>query len=126
MAREIFGPILPVVAYDTLDEVIERINDGRGRWRCTRSAMTRSASTGCWRTSCPAASRSTMPCSMSVNTTCPSAASASPAWALPRPRGFRDLLQAAARLPSGALERRQPAVPPYGKLADRMLAFLMR
>ena len=28
MAREIFGPILPVVAYDTLDEVIERINDG--------------------------------------------------------------------------------------------------
>ena len=27
-AREIFGPILPVVAYDTLDEVIERINSG--------------------------------------------------------------------------------------------------
>jgi coniferyl-aldehyde dehydrogenase len=28
MQREIFGPILPVVAYDRLDEVIERINDG--------------------------------------------------------------------------------------------------
>ena len=28
MQREIFGPILPVIAYDTLDEVIERINDG--------------------------------------------------------------------------------------------------
>jgi coniferyl-aldehyde dehydrogenase len=28
MRREIFGPILPVVAYDTLDEVIERINGG--------------------------------------------------------------------------------------------------
>jgi coniferyl-aldehyde dehydrogenase len=28
MTREIFGPILPVVAYDTLDEVIARINSG--------------------------------------------------------------------------------------------------
>jgi len=28
MQREIFGPILPVVAYDTLDEVIARINAG--------------------------------------------------------------------------------------------------
>jgi coniferyl-aldehyde dehydrogenase len=28
MQREIFGPILPIVAYDSLDEVIERINDG--------------------------------------------------------------------------------------------------
>jgi len=28
MRSEIFGPILPVVAYDTLDEVIERINSG--------------------------------------------------------------------------------------------------
>jgi len=28
MEREIFGPILPVVAYDTLEEVVERINDG--------------------------------------------------------------------------------------------------
>jgi coniferyl-aldehyde dehydrogenase len=28
MQREIFGPILPVVPYDALDEVIERINDG--------------------------------------------------------------------------------------------------
>jgi coniferyl-aldehyde dehydrogenase len=28
MQREIFGPILPVIAYDRLEEVIERINDG--------------------------------------------------------------------------------------------------
>ena len=28
MQREIFGPILPVVAYDSIDEVVERINDG--------------------------------------------------------------------------------------------------
>jgi len=28
MQREIFGPILPVLAYDTLDEVVERINAG--------------------------------------------------------------------------------------------------
>jgi coniferyl-aldehyde dehydrogenase len=28
LEREIFGPILPVVAYDTLDEVVDRINDG--------------------------------------------------------------------------------------------------
>jgi coniferyl-aldehyde dehydrogenase len=28
MQREIFGPILPVVPYDALDEVIDRINDG--------------------------------------------------------------------------------------------------
>jgi len=28
LQREIFGPILPVVPYDTLDEVVERINDG--------------------------------------------------------------------------------------------------
>jgi coniferyl-aldehyde dehydrogenase len=28
MQREIFGPILPVIAYDTLDEVIDRINAG--------------------------------------------------------------------------------------------------
>jgi coniferyl-aldehyde dehydrogenase len=28
MQHEIFGPILPIVPYDTLDEVIERINDG--------------------------------------------------------------------------------------------------
>jgi coniferyl-aldehyde dehydrogenase len=28
MQREIFGPILPVISYDTLDEVIGRINDG--------------------------------------------------------------------------------------------------
>jgi coniferyl-aldehyde dehydrogenase len=28
MQREIFGPILPIVAYDTLDAVIERINSG--------------------------------------------------------------------------------------------------
>jgi coniferyl-aldehyde dehydrogenase len=28
MRREIFGPILPIIAYDQLDEVIERINDG--------------------------------------------------------------------------------------------------
>lgn len=28
MTREIFGPILPLVAYDTLDEVVERINAG--------------------------------------------------------------------------------------------------
>jgi coniferyl-aldehyde dehydrogenase len=28
LQREIFGPILPVVAYDRLEEVVERINDG--------------------------------------------------------------------------------------------------
>lgn len=28
MKREIFGPILPLVAYDSLDEVVARINDG--------------------------------------------------------------------------------------------------
>lgn len=28
MQREIFGPILPVIAYQTLDEVVERINSG--------------------------------------------------------------------------------------------------
>jgi coniferyl-aldehyde dehydrogenase len=28
MKREIFGPILPIVAYDALDEVIDRINGG--------------------------------------------------------------------------------------------------
>ncbi len=28
MQREIFGPILPIVAYDSLEEVIERINSG--------------------------------------------------------------------------------------------------
>jgi len=28
MQREIFGPILPIVAYDSLDEVIDRINGG--------------------------------------------------------------------------------------------------
>ena len=28
LKREIFGPILPLVAYDTLDEVIARINSG--------------------------------------------------------------------------------------------------
>ena len=28
MKREIFGPILPIVAYDSLDEVIDRINGG--------------------------------------------------------------------------------------------------
>jgi coniferyl-aldehyde dehydrogenase len=28
MRREIFGPVLPVIGYDTLDEVVQRINAG--------------------------------------------------------------------------------------------------
>jgi coniferyl-aldehyde dehydrogenase len=41
MQREIFGPILPLLAYRELDEVIATINAGPGRWRSTPSATTR-------------------------------------------------------------------------------------
>jgi len=38
MQQEIFGPILPVVPYDTLDDAIAYITARRGRWRCMPSA----------------------------------------------------------------------------------------
>ena len=42
MQEEIFGPILPVKAYDDLDEAIDHVNARRAAaWRCTCSPRTR-------------------------------------------------------------------------------------
>jgi hypothetical protein len=45
MQREIFGPILPLLAYRELDEVIAPSTPGRGRWPSTPSATDAAAST---------------------------------------------------------------------------------
>ena len=38
MQEEIFGPLLPVETYDTLDDAIARIASRPVRWRSTTSA----------------------------------------------------------------------------------------
>ena len=44
MQDEIFGPILPVLTYRSLDQAIAFVNARRGHWRCITSNATNSVS----------------------------------------------------------------------------------
>ena len=59
MNEELFGPILPIVPYDTVEEATAYINAGRGRWRCIASVTTAPSSTSCCAAPTRAASPST-------------------------------------------------------------------
>lgn len=55
MADEIFGPLLPVVPYERLDDAFAYVNARPGRWRCTTSATTSASSSACCTRPIPAA-----------------------------------------------------------------------
>src|SRR5699024_7153251 len=78
---EVFGPVLTVFRYKSVDEAIRYINDRPARWSCTGTARRTTASR--WSPTAPAPATSTATTSASAWSPPPSrsAASARPAWA---------------------------------------------
>ncbi len=70
MREEIFGPLLPVLTFRNVDEVVRQINEGPSRWRCTCSARTRCARAASWRKPARAAWPSTRWCCITRRATC--------------------------------------------------------
>ncbi len=80
MQEEIFGPILPMLPYESLDEVISFVR-ARPPARLLHPRPTGRRSDDCWTVAPLAAAALTIPSSTSPPRTCPSAAWAIPAWA---------------------------------------------
>lgn len=55
MQDEIFGPLLPVVPYDRIEDAFAYVNARPGRWRCTTSATTSASNSACCTRPTPAA-----------------------------------------------------------------------
>ena len=81
MQEEIFGPLLPIVPYQRLDEAFAYINDRPRPLALYYFGYDRASSSACCTRPTPAAYASTTPCCTWPRTTCRSAASAPPAWA---------------------------------------------
>jgi len=81
LREEVFGPLLPIVTYDRMDEALDYINDRPHPWHCIISAMTAPNRSMCVNTPVPVVSASTTPWYMSARTTCPLAEWAILAWA---------------------------------------------
>jgi coniferyl-aldehyde dehydrogenase len=125
MQREIFGPILPLRVYDSLDEVVQAhqrrpaplavypfSHDARQGQQVLDRVMSGGVSVN-------------DACSTSASTTCPSAASASRAWATTTAaRASRPSPSCARCSTRRAGPTMKLMMPPYGKLAERVLAFL--
>ncbi|EQD63624.1 coniferyl aldehyde dehydrogenase [mine drainage metagenome] len=80
LQEEIFGPILPLLEYDTVEEAVAAVNRNRVRWRCMCSMTMRAAPRVCWKPCPPAASGSTIRWCSSRRRGCRSAALVPPAW----------------------------------------------
>ena len=86
--EEIFGPILPMLPYETLDEVISFVRAAPARWLFTSSRPIGKRSENCWTVAPSAAAASTIPSSTSPPRTCPSRRGRFRHGQLPRQKSF--------------------------------------
>ena len=128
MQEEIFGPVLPIIAVDDVEEAIAFVNGRRQaarplRLHRGRPTRPRSSSTGPRRVACA----STTPSSTSPRPTCPSAASATSGQGRYHGKsGFEAVLEPEA---GAAPSRPSPTIslmyPPYTKLKSKVLKNLV-
>nr|WP_243663608.1 aldehyde dehydrogenase family protein [Rhodothermus marinus] len=112
MQEEIFGPLLPVQAFDHLDEALAAINRRPKPLALYVFARDDRACSTCSTTPRPVAGASTTRCCTSITPTCPSAASAPAASGKPTATTLSGLLQRTARgLPAVRLSAAAPALP---------------
>ena len=102
MQDEIFGPVMPVIPYDSLDQAMDYIRERPALWPCTCSAMMPGARSMSWRTPTPVVPASTKPCcTVAVDDMPFGGIGPSRYGALPRHRRLPDLLQGQGRTQEG-------------------------
>jgi acyl-CoA reductase-like NAD-dependent aldehyde dehydrogenase len=125
--EEIFGPLLPIVAYDTLEDAIGYVNARPRPLALYYSTTTAPAFDTCCRTRSRAASPSTIPSTTSRRRSCRSAASARAAMGSYHGRdGFNTFSHAKGVFLQSRLTPTSLMTPPYDAWFQRIIRFLIR